>query len=537
LSQNEDLLTPAPLSLCSVRMFDLAQDHAFCPVERNALAEFYDKAKGREWSRAEGWIKPYTPHCSWHGVSCDESETVLKLALRNGGLSGGLSPSISKLANLVHLDLSDNDIMGTVPSEIGELQQLTYLRLAYNSFQESLPSSMSHLTKLKLLQFQSNRISGDVPHIYSTHLENDDKGGSDLVSDCGSPSIFRNQLDCTQCTICCNADGACIANTDTPIQEAGFDTYKEFTWVFFVAVILFCCGVWFFSVLVDKYKRSHTNLSQSRALRRTQSSILEDRKYAMDSSGESVYSFFLGTSIAGWMIALSTFGIQIWFLYFFVNGAEYDPSDDNSELEYTMQCTKDQDDCVDKNDLSPLGWVAFVILMAANILTDVINGVKLLIISGKNRHSRHTRLRFFFGGLFLNVVTLFTIFASVIYNQAIATSNIAIIENSVIILFITDIDELLHSIISTINANWVDQFSLRDKSEDEPQDELAEKRDDEIAPQSAGVLESDIGFTGVATDELNKVKKDVVTLFGNFEKLQAENVKMKKEWTKLNEMW
>ena len=103
--------TPAPQGLCSVPGFDLNQNENFCSLERSALKFFYELAHGGEWSHSEGWTDPYKPHCDWDRVSCDESNTtVLGLKMRTNGLSGELSPHISNLTNLVHLDLSDNDI-------------------------------------------------------------------------------------------------------------------------------------------------------------------------------------------------------------------------------------------------------------------------------------------------------------------------------------------------------------------------------------------------------------------------------------------
>ena len=91
--------------------FDLVGDVSFCPPERNALADFFERAKGGEWTSSKDWRKEYTPHCEWYRVGCDESNTTTRsLKLRNNGLSGVLSPLISNLTNLVHLDISDNDV-------------------------------------------------------------------------------------------------------------------------------------------------------------------------------------------------------------------------------------------------------------------------------------------------------------------------------------------------------------------------------------------------------------------------------------------
>ena len=102
---------PAPLDLCFVSEFDLKDDAALCPTERNALKEFYDSSKGGEWTDNANWTDPYKSICSWYGVKCDDNNTsVVELNLANNGLSGRLSESIRRLSTLEVLDLSDNDI-------------------------------------------------------------------------------------------------------------------------------------------------------------------------------------------------------------------------------------------------------------------------------------------------------------------------------------------------------------------------------------------------------------------------------------------
>jgi len=50
----------------------------------------------------------------------------------------------------------------------------------------------------------------------------------------------------------------------------------------------------------------------------------------------------------------------------------------------------------------------------------------------------------------LSVTSLFTLFASIVYNFAIATTDTDLIMNAVIILFINDIDELMNDILIEI---------------------------------------------------------------------------------------
>ena len=102
----------APLSLClerEVKYFDLANDTTLCPIERNALSDFYDSAKGAEWTDGSLWLDEYASCCNWKGVTCENNQ-VTQLNLTNNGLSGRLSDSIGHLTFIEVMDLSDNDI-------------------------------------------------------------------------------------------------------------------------------------------------------------------------------------------------------------------------------------------------------------------------------------------------------------------------------------------------------------------------------------------------------------------------------------------
>ena len=104
----------APLSLClerEVNEFDLTNDTTLCPPERNDLSDFYDSAKGADWTNATNWMDEYIRYCDWKGITCDDNKShVTKLNLTNNGLSGRLSESIGNLTSMEVLDLSDNDI-------------------------------------------------------------------------------------------------------------------------------------------------------------------------------------------------------------------------------------------------------------------------------------------------------------------------------------------------------------------------------------------------------------------------------------------
>ena len=169
----------------------------------------------------------------------------------------------------------------------------------------------------------------------------------------------------------------------------------------------------------DKYK----NRKLPRSSVRRASVTNRDKKYALSTLGDgSVYQFFLGTSITGWIIVLLTLATQVGMLFVFVEGAEVDLSDDNIDLIYSWKCSRDQDDCRDTSDLSWRGWTVFGVLMATHLLKDLVNGIKMIVLSAKERHETNTRARYFVGGTLMATVTSFTLYVSTIYNAAIATS-------------------------------------------------------------------------------------------------------------------
>ena len=121
--------------LHSVKAFDLANITTFCPIERNALSDFYDSAKGAEWTDRTSWLDgdEYTSYCNWKGVTCDDMSRVTELNLANNGLSGRLSKSIGKLTSIEVLDLSDNDIKVMTICSIYYLPSFSLLTISPNT--------------------------------------------------------------------------------------------------------------------------------------------------------------------------------------------------------------------------------------------------------------------------------------------------------------------------------------------------------------------------------------------------------------------
>ncbi len=78
----------------------------------------------------------------------------------------------------------------------------------------------------------------------------------------------------------------------------------------------------------------------------------------------------------------------------FVESSERDVSDDKVDMVYFWKCTRDRDVCFSTYDLSWKGWLAIFIMMFTHLSKDVINGVKMILLSGKEWEDRLEKLRF-----------------------------------------------------------------------------------------------------------------------------------------------
>lgn len=342
LDGNNNTTKPAPLSLCSLTGFDLGSNQEYCPPERNSLKQLYDSTKGQEWTYADNWMNEYDNHCLWHGIACKDNN-VISIKLGNDGLSGRISDSIGDLSSLTWLDLSDNDVGGTLPSSIGKLTNLIHLRLSHNSLIGTIPQELRELKRLELVHLHKNRFEGIVPT-----LNNDWHNASSFITDCGLPTQFDDPLECLDCTMCCNIHADChVTEPETIIFElTGYQSYLHFTWVFFLILVGLVSLICITSMLYDR-KKKRIGLRESTV----RLEVDKDKHYALETIGaDSVYSFFLTTSVTGWMIALAVTALQVCTLMIFVQAAQKKFDDDNSDFIYSWKCPRNSTECSDEAD-------------------------------------------------------------------------------------------------------------------------------------------------------------------------------------------
>ena len=102
----------------------------------------------------------------------------------------------------------------------------------------------------------------------------------------------------------------------------------------------------------------------------------------------------------------------------------------------------------------------------------------MIVLSSNIIHPLHKRARFFFGGIVLIGLSIFVLFASSIYNMRIATSDTELIANAVIVLFCTDLNEMMDAALIAASVFWTN--GVEECEEEEGEEEQVQSVDSRI---------------------------------------------------------
>ncbi|XP_062026035.1 tyrosine-sulfated glycopeptide receptor 1-like isoform X1 [Rosa rugosa] len=127
-------------------------------VDRNALLSLAFKVSlPLNWSAASDC-------CHWEGILCGLDDRVVHLWLPGRGLRGSISPAITNLTFLIHLNLSNNRLLGLLPDRLfSSLFRLQVLDLSFNRLNGHLPISSKEASKLQIVDLSSNYFNGTIP--------------------------------------------------------------------------------------------------------------------------------------------------------------------------------------------------------------------------------------------------------------------------------------------------------------------------------------------------------------------------------------
>ena len=145
LSLNDGLIGPLPLRLAALKLESLDFDGTHVCATRDAgfqawlvsisdrtiaecveldtdalvaLVGLYTSTGGKNWINNENWLSQ-APLVAWYGVTTDGNGRVTELDLSDNNLNGSLPSSLSKLADLVKINLSGNaGLLGPLPESL-----------------------------------------------------------------------------------------------------------------------------------------------------------------------------------------------------------------------------------------------------------------------------------------------------------------------------------------------------------------------------------------------------------------------------------
>mmetsp|Transcript_6566 Transcript_6566/g.9711 ORF Transcript_6566/g.9711 Transcript_6566/m.9711 type:complete len:528 (+) Transcript_6566:1-1584(+) len=355
----------------------------------------------------------------------EHPKSLEKFIISDNKFESTISKTIGNLTGIQQLFFDNNDLTGSIPAELGELVNLQQLSLSYNALKGDIPKSMANMNNLSLVHFHGNDLNGNAD-VFLNVIEN-------FVTDCGRPSSTNDPVICKTCSICCNSEEMCQQNEQSsalPPITIGLGSVAAVTVLLLMIAFV---RARFFSKEEISFKQQNLNALQL-------------------CGKDSVYQFVLCRSIAGRIVVVFTILAQILIFFQFLRVSSVSDKD-NSDRIYTMRCPSNKTDCEDEADVSWSGWVAFVIMMISFVLIDIIKGFRLMY-----KATRLISIRCFLGGVILTIVSLVALITTAYYNEAIALSDRDIIVNSVILLFVNDIDEKLFALLHFIVPEWLDSM-------------------------------------------------------------------------------
>jgi len=387
----------------------------------------------------------------------------------NNQFSGAIPGGVEDLTGMNELMAYGNDLTGSLPSQLGLLTNITKISFAYNLLKGTVPSELSNMKQLELLHLHSNSLVGD-SDLFDYKI-------ASYITDCGSTETSDGLTECLDCTECCNVDGDCITTEETwprnyvkklNIRPSALVVLFA---IVFSLVLMALCTV--FSVFSKNLPRL---------------SYVVRQEFQQDSA----YRWFLSSSKLAWFFAVISVMFQTWIIITFLEAGDFSYAG-NLWL-YSKDCPDDDTVCYQQKTTDIYGWLTFTAILAVFLLQDFIPGALIFYES-----SVEFSLKGIFAGITLLNITILSTVASTIFIYATSISNIAIIKDAVIVLFLNSIDEQVFMIVQRVAPGWTDdvEVDIMNFTLDKLTQEISEVIDDEdghsaYAPSYEGGKDVDV---------------------------------------------
>jgi len=228
-------------------------------------------------------------------------------------------------------------------------------------------------------------------------------------------------------------------------------------------------------------------------------------------------AFFFSSSFTAWVPALAVLATQTLCFVFFINAASLDFGAD-TVWKYSFSCPRDSEVCRSDSDVSRVGWFFFTLFGVIHLTPDMLNGLKL--VWGASKHGFTKKgLHIFIGGCFLFTITALALYATVVFNVATSRSDVEMIFNTVVLLFVNDLDEKMFTSLHTINSEWLEKITS------------------EIAGSFRGNIKVDIQYAAanheLRDEQTRRIEQIEKKLLEKIMRVETEYEKLKTEYNKL----
>ena len=347
--------------------------------------------------------------------------------LNNNRFSGAIISHVEKLMSIKELILSNNELTGSLPREVGKLLNITKLSVSHNRLKGLVPTDLSNLVNLKLLHLHSNKLVGSLDLFNYTICS--------FASDCGSTESSNSLIECSFCSQCCNVDGDCLNTIDDWLSNM-IKYNLSIDMVIFLSSAAASISFYMLCLLLMALKVNLIQLPYNVRIKFQQS---------------SVNRFYLSSSLLGWIIALIILSFQVMMCVMFIKSGDMTYS--GNLLIYSVSCPDDSLECIDLSEKTLSGWMLCYIILAVNLLHDLLDSLLLIYESIIMRRKKEIA-----AGIILSYQVALLIVATCIYLQASSASDIMIVKDTVVILFLNNFDQCGFMILERIAPTWLDRL-------------------------------------------------------------------------------
>ncbi|CAN6237167.1 unnamed protein product [Urochloa humidicola] len=187
---------PIPfIGLALLVLISMATPTSSCTAQEKASLLQFLAGLSNDASLAKLW-QGSTDCCNWEGITCNRNRTVIEISLASRGLEGHITPSLSNITGLQHLNLSYNLLSGDLPLELLSSSSIVVLDVSFNQLNgelHELPSSTPG-QPLQVLNISSNMFTGQFASTAWKTMDN-------LVAFNASNNSFTGQIPTHFCNI------------------------------------------------------------------------------------------------------------------------------------------------------------------------------------------------------------------------------------------------------------------------------------------------------------------------------------------------